>query len=340
MNKEHVKEELAPIAVFAYNRLDKIQQTIECLKNNTLASDSYIYIFCDGPKDESDAIEVARVREYLSTIEGFKRIHIVNRKKNIGLASSIISGVSKIIDKYGKIIVVEDDILTSRFFLEYMNNGLNDYSDNSSVMAISGYSAPYNKSNLPDFYFLPYFACWGWATWKDSWEKFVRDPKQLILSATITDIYRINISGSSPDMWEQVVDNYRKKIRTWAIFFHSIICINGGLVLFPKCSLCSNIGFDGSGTNCEKTKLFDLKLDEKDSLPKLPCDVRSNPIAYKRLIDFNNKRIKFNDRLYYFALRIVFNRFILLTVLKVRKIKKGILYKYENKRLHKIATTK
>ena len=168
---------LAPIALFCYRRLDVLTQTVEALKNNILAKDSELIIFSDGYKNEDDKVGVENVREYLKTIDGFKSVKISEALQNKGLANSIIEGVTNVVDEYGKIIVVEDDILTSPYFLNYMNDALEMYENDDNVASISGYTYPI-KTNEQSF-FIKGANCWGWATWKRSWDLFNPNGKEL-----------------------------------------------------------------------------------------------------------------------------------------------------------------
>ena len=160
----------APIVLFVYNRLEHTRKTVEALRDNVFASDSILFIISDGPKTKDDVFSVNQVRKYIQTINGFQTVHIIKRKHNYGLARNIITGVTTIINQYGKIIVLEDDIVTSKFFLRYMNEALTKFEHTSDVMSVSGFMAPIDKSGLPRTFFMPWFECWGWGTWKRSWD--------------------------------------------------------------------------------------------------------------------------------------------------------------------------
>ncbi len=297
----------APVVLFVYNRPEHTKKTIEALQNNYLARETDLFVFSDGAKNDDAVPQVNQIRNYLKTVEGFKSIHVIERKKNYGLAKNIIYGVTKIIDLYNKVIVLEDDILTSEYFLTYMNRALDKYYDHTEVMSISGYIAPINKSELPSTFFMPWFECWGWGTWKRSWMLFNRNPSYQLKKSGRKDINFINVYGSDPSLWHQVIDNYRNKIKTWAIFFHVCICEHKGLVLYPKESLCRNIGFDGSGTNCNIDCSYDVKLANQDAfmLPD-PDKIEPNEKAVSAFIEFNKGRIKPFDRFVYFIWRWLF----------------------------------
>ncbi|HOV15545.1 MAG TPA: glycosyltransferase [Spirochaetota bacterium] len=170
---------LAPIALFTYNRLDHTRLTIEYLLKNEYASDSDLIIYSDGPKNEQAVEKVNVVRNYLKTITGFKSITIVERDANFGLAKSIITGVTEIVNRFGKIIVMEDDLVTSPYFLKYMNESLDYYEKEDKVISIHGYVYPV-RAKLPETFFLVEADCWGWATWKRGWGLFESNGRKLL----------------------------------------------------------------------------------------------------------------------------------------------------------------
>ncbi len=151
---------LAPITLFVYNRLSHTKQTINALKKNKLAEQSELIIFSDSFKNSDDKKKVNQVREYIRSIKGFKGVEIIERPDNFGLANSIIDGVTRVVNQYGKVIVLEDDLVTSSFFLEYMNNALLCYEDDPQVISIHGYNYPI--SDLPEIFFIKGADCWGW----------------------------------------------------------------------------------------------------------------------------------------------------------------------------------
>ena len=174
--KELKLDDFSPVVLFVYNRPLHTEQTIEALKRNIFADQSDLYIFSDGPKLETDNKQIAEVRKYIKQIRGFKSIHIIEQDNNMGLANSVISGVTSVINSYGKVIVLEDDLVTSPYFLKYMNEALEFYKNESQVFSISGYNHPPNLMKFPenylnDIYFNHRNSSWGWGTWKDRWEK-------------------------------------------------------------------------------------------------------------------------------------------------------------------------
>lgn len=151
----------APIALFTYNRADHTQRAVESLLKNAEAKFSDLFIFSDGPKTPEKKAGVEENRKYIHTISGFKSISIIEREKNWGLANSLIAGITEVINKYGKVIVVEDDLILSPYFLQFMNEGLEKYKDDDRVGTITGFVPPI-KDKLPETFFLKYFQCWGW----------------------------------------------------------------------------------------------------------------------------------------------------------------------------------
>ncbi len=265
-----VKNACAPVILFVYNRPDHVKKTISALQKNDLADQSVLFIYSDGPRSEEDSSLIREVRNYVSSIEGFREVHVIEREKNWGLGRNIIDGVTQIINQFGRIIVLEDDIVTSRYFLRYMNTALNRYSSESKVMSVSGYTPPFKKEDLPETFFMSWPDCWGWGTWKRVWDKFERNPEKLVKEHDKALIQKININGTAPGMWKQVLDNYYGRRYTWAIFFHTVVCREQGLTLYSRCSLTSNEGMDGSGDDCGNSSLFDVNSMQQYVISKYP----------------------------------------------------------------------
>lgn len=273
-------KDLAPIVLFTYNRLDHTKKTIEALKGNIYAKESSLFVYSDAPKTEKDAVSVQGVRDYLRTVDGFRDVRIIMRKENWGLARNIMDGVTKIVNEYGKIIVLEDDIVTSKYFLKYMNDALTLYKDFPQVMSVSGYMYPIEKENLPETFFMHAGYCWGWATWRGPWSFFKRDPKKLIQEFTKDDVYHFNLEGAA-DFWQQVVDNALGKLYTWAVFWDAAIFQNQGLTLAPRDSLTLNVGMDGTGEHCGVTNLYRVVINQ-NPIQCFPLDIQESDLARKR----------------------------------------------------------
>lgn len=238
----------AAIALFVYNRPSHTRQTLESLKQNNLAEQSDLVIFSDAEKDPNNPSGVQQVRDYIGAIEGFNSVTVIEREKNLGLAKSIVLGVNKLCDEFGSVIVMEDDLVTSPWFLDFMNRALIQYQDNKEVWHISGWNYPIETDDLPETFFWHTMNCWGWATWADRWKHFRKEPQRLIDEWSKEKIDQFNLGGSA-DFWRQVTDNAAGKMDTWATFWHATIFENEGFCLNPVRSYVNNIGQDGSGGN-------------------------------------------------------------------------------------------
>lgn len=262
--------DLAPIVLFVYNRKNLTEQTIESLKLNNYSSNSSLFIFSDFAKSGKDINKVNEVREYIKTIQGFKRIEIKYRENNYGLANSIIDGVTSIINEYGKVIVLEDDMITSKYFLEYMNEALEFYRDEERVISIHGYIYPL-KLDIPETFFLKGADCWGWATWKRGWDLFNTDAELLLSHIKEKKLeFDFDIMGATSNV-KMLKNQISGKIDSWAIRWHASAFLQNKLTLYPNTSLIKNIGTDGSGTHVKSTGIYDVKLaDRKIVIDRIP----------------------------------------------------------------------
>lgn len=256
---------LAPIVLFVYNRPWHTRQTIESLQANELASESELYIYSDAPKDSMSLSNVKEVRSYIHSINGFKKITIIEREKNWGLANSIIDGVTNIVNQYGKVIVLEDDLVTSPYFLRFMNEALSFYKDKQKVWHISGWNYPINTDDLGDVFMWRLMNCWGWATWADRWQHFEKNTDKLIKEFSKSDINAFNLNGTEI-FWNQVLLNKKKRINTWAIYWYANILKKEGLCVNPAQAFVKNIGNDGTGVNCDATDIFESKVSLKKEI--------------------------------------------------------------------------
>jgi hypothetical protein len=275
----------APVTLFVYNRPAHTRRTVEALRKNELASESDLIIYSDAPKKPEAAEAVREVREYIRTISGFRSVSIVERDKNWGLANSIIDGVTTVVNRYGRIIVLEDDLVTSPYFLQFMNEALDRYQDDPRVMQISGHMFPADVTAETDAVFLPMTTSWGWATWQRAWQYF--DPTAAGYETIKRDAKlrrHFNLDGSYGyfGMLEQQLQG---KIDSWAVRWHLSVFLHGGLTLFPQKTLVENTGFDGSGTHCEANYLasslpHELKVKK---FPEVVIDEEAKQAVYAYL---------------------------------------------------------
>lgn len=270
---------LAPIILFVYNRPQHTLSTIKALKQNYLAEGSEIYIFSDGFKNESDKRKVDEVRSIIKGITGFKRISVIEREKNIGLANSVISGVTEIINKFGKVIVLEDDLVTSPYFLQYMNEALELYEKEENVISIHGYIYPI-KRELPETFFIKGADCWGWATWKRGWDLFEPDGRKLLNQLKENNLFNDFDLGGSVKNIKMLKKQIAKKNDSWAIRWHASAFIKNKLTLYPGKSLVKNIGTDGEGTHAKETNVYDSEISDKKIDLKLLSTQEDNGAKY------------------------------------------------------------
>lgn len=280
---------LAPIALFVFNRLDHTKQTIESLQKNHLANKSQLYIFSDAGRTEQEKSKVGEIRDYLKSLDGFKEITIIERSTNFGLAKSIITGVTDIINNYGKIIVLEDDLITSQYFLKFMNESLNFYNDNKKVWSISGFNFNDNFFEKPldynhDIYFHYRPMSWGWASWKRSWDKCDWEIKDYNLFIKNKDMIKEFNKGGA-DLSNMLKLQMNKKIDSWYIRFCYSAYKNKQLTMYPINSYISNIGFDGTGTHCHDNS------KNKKYLNNLRISKKSHEILFKTSTEINNNLI-------------------------------------------------
>jgi hypothetical protein len=256
---------LAPIILFVYNRPEHTKKTIDALRLNQLATESSLFIFSDGNKNENDRKAVEEVRNYIVTISEFKDVKITLRDKNLGLADSVISGVTEVIEKFGKAIVLEDDIVTSPYFLKFMNEALDFYEKDKRIYSISGYNFPIQ---IPDeyqhkIYISPRPSSWGWGTWKDRWEKvdwIISDYDQFLSNKK--EIKKFNLGGN--DLTRMLKKQMSGKINSWAIRWTYAHYKGKGYCLFPLKSFAKNIGADRSGVHTRKTNKFKVDVYEEE----------------------------------------------------------------------------
>lgn len=310
----------APIVFFCYNRADKTKNVLEKLAENNLANQSELFIFSDGPKCKEgtkkindirkviriithfkniqkykkDIKKVSDVRKVIRLITGFKKIHINERKKNFGLVESIITGVSEIINKYGSVIVLEDDVITSKHFLEFMNDCLHFYKNDKKVFSITGLTEPRLKvpsSYKNDIFLFPYrFYGWGWATWKDRWNKIdfqVKDYDKFKKDLVARNEF---IKGGR-DLFNDLKLQMEGKLNTWDGRASYGEFKNNGYTLISIKNHVKNIGADSSGTHGSAIG-YPLQIIDDNNYKK-PYLIESSEILKTNqiMVEENNKAI-------------------------------------------------
>ena len=280
------KMELAPIVIFAYNRPDHLRRTLEALAKNELASESVLYIFCDGSKEgasEEMREKVEATRALAKAVMGFKELHVVERPRNIGLKENIVGAVTEVVNRYGSIITLEDDVVTSIGFLRFMNDALETYKDEEKVMHISAYMYPH-KGRLPETFFFPVpYPGGGWATWARAW-KYYDDDSESVYNQWKDRWEEFDVLGGDY-LSKQLKANYNGTMKTWFVKWHAVLLSRKALTLYPHQSLTNNIGFDDEATNCYATNRFDV-LDLASHVDVMKNPVKVNRKASRIIYDF------------------------------------------------------
>lgn len=277
-------QNLAPIALFVYNRPDHTRRTISYLQQNLLADESRLYIFCDAAKTDADKPKVEQVRQLVKDVSGFKSVKVILRNHNLGLAESIISGVTQLVYEYGKVIVFEDDLLSSPYTLQYFNDALTKYANHEQVMHIGAYMYNLHDKNLPETFFYRAASSWGWATWARAWKNFEPDVDKLIAQFDTLKIARFSIEGKM-NFWKQIKQFKAGKNNSWAIRWYASVFLRNGLTLNPSQSLIQNIGNDGTGVHSNKEDMYNVQMARKQ-VTQFPDVVQENEQAYKAIKHF------------------------------------------------------
>lgn len=250
---------LAPILLFVYNRPEHVHRSIESLLRNELAAQSELFIYADAAKDKTTETAVTEVRRYIKGIEGFKSVHITERERNWGLANNVIDGVTTLVNRYGRVIVLEDDLIVAPYFLQFMNDALETYKDSQEVGHIQACDFTHDPS-LPDTFLIKWTGSWGWATWDRAWKKFNPNGKELLKlleERKLTRTFDFNGNYRFTRMLRRQIEG---KNNSWAIRWNASLFLADILSLNVGRSLVQNEGFDGSGTNCGGGGLYSSNL--------------------------------------------------------------------------------
>lgn len=282
--------DLAPIALFVYNRPEHTRRTLEALNENPEAPRSHLVIHCDGPRESETRSGLDRIEQVRKIVRQFPwkgPKEVVESPANLGLRESIRSGVNRILQAYEMVIVLEDDLVVSPSFLGYMNTSLDLYRNDHRVWHVAGYCPPIsNRGIRNDTFFLPFMVCWGWGTWADRWCKARWNPNEILEEMDMTRRRKEFDIGTHGEFSGQLELNLAGKLSTWAIFWYATIFLARGSCLYPKHSLVENIGFDGSGTHCGVGSTSGLSQASRDAISVERCRVKTNWTAMRRLCRF------------------------------------------------------
>jgi len=251
----------APIALFVYRRPEHTRRAVEALKANEESKRSPLFIFSDGAASPAYEPAVQEVRDYIQGIDGFASVTLVERERNLGLANSIVAGVTQLCDQSGRVIVVEDDLIVTPGFLDYMNTALDRYADEERVMQIAGHMFPVDMSDVGrDAVFLPITTSWGWGTWARSWRHMKRGRESYDWIVASNDRrHKFDANGSFPYL-AMLRDNVDGKISSWAIEWYASVFRMQGMTLFPVRTLVSNTG-DEKATHASRPEFWSSQVD-------------------------------------------------------------------------------
>ncbi len=269
---------LAPVALFVYNRPEHTRQTVQSLQKNQLACFTDLFVFADAAKQESSKDAVQQVRNYLKTIDGFRSVTVIEREHNLGLAKSVIGGITQVAGEFGRVIAVEDDLLTSSDFLTFMNQALERYKDEPRLFSVTGFNFPIEApADYPYDAFCTYrSSSWGWGTWKDRWQKAdwsIEDFPEFMASREKRGLF--NRGGD--DLTGMLALQMAGKLDSWAIRWAYAHYKNDSLALFPATSKVYNIGFDGSGVHCRRQTMKQSDLSNGIGTEyRFPPEVQAN----------------------------------------------------------------
>lgn len=239
----------SPIVLFVYNRFEKTVKTIDSLLLNKESKLSELYVFSDGPKTNRDLIDIQKIRNHIKNLVGFKSVFLHERDSNLGLANSLIMGINQVFLKNLTAIILEDDIVVTENFLNYMNNSLKEFKSNNDIFSITGYSFK-NNINSNDIYVFNRFMSWGWATWRERWQSVNFDYSKNDIPFLKQEKSKINLAGE--DLIDMYIAQIENRIDSWAVRFAVGQCLNNGLTIYPKYSLVDNIGFDKEATHTKR----------------------------------------------------------------------------------------
>lgn len=252
-------KELAPIAISTYSRVNHLRRTVEALRLNTLASISEVYFFSDAPKP-GDEGKVRDVREFIRTVDGFKAVHLVERIENSRIANNR-GGIEMLLERYGKVIFLEEDVVTAPGFLEFMNAALSFYGDDERIGSVSGYCPPmtFPMGHLKDIFFLTRLNPWGVGLWKRYYKM-----NTYITEECFDEVFKDkgklkDLSNSVGEEALQFIQmDFERKLDTGdmkSIFWQFY---DRKFTVYPRKSLVRSIGQDGSGLQMEAVGKWDV----------------------------------------------------------------------------------
>lgn len=285
-----IARSLAPLVLFAYARPEHLKRTVASLLRNPEAAATHVTVYCDAPKKPEHQPAVDAVRRFVDSMSGFASVTRVYRAENMGLARSIVQGVTETLRTHDRVIVLEDDLELSPHFLRYMNDSLDCYCNDEQVASIHGYCYA-TETPLPETFFLKGADCWGWATWARAWAHFEPDGRRLLAGVRAKRLaHEIDYDGNYPHM-KILRRQISGKNDSWAIRWHVSCYLQNMLTLYPGRSLVDNIGHDDSGTNCRTGDAFSGELTAR-AVPVERIELVPSDAARAAIVEFFRARKK------------------------------------------------
>ena len=273
-----------PVVLFAYRRAAHLARCWRSLAANPESRETELHVFLDGAKGPDDQKAAAQTREESGRIQGFRKVHYYPSKTNLGLSRSIKGGITKILTHTEALVVIEEDLELSPFFLRYMNEAVTLYKNHPAVASIHGYVYPALQA-IPETFFMKGADCWGWATWSSAWKKFEPNGAKLLEELRSRKLEKdFDLGGVGP-FTEILQQQIQGKNDSWAIRWHASAYLAGMHTLYPRCSLVKNIGFDSSGTHCCTSQIYDSELSQTPIRVK-PIPVVESEIGRKAFQEF------------------------------------------------------
>ena len=276
----------APIALFVYKRPDHVLRTVAALQANPLARESLVYVFSDGPTGPTDVKNIEDVRAVVKRMDGFGKVCIREQPQNLGLAKSVIAGVTEVVAAHGRVIVLEDDLVVAPGFLSFMNQALDRYENDQQVMQVSGYMFPVQRPyRLGQTFFCRVPTSWGWGTWARAWARLNLESAQMLQSLQTPDQRdAFNLNGAYP-YFEHLSEQAKGKLDVWGVRWYASMFAVGGLCLYPGHSLVQNIGMDGTGMHCGHSSDFEVELSRSETW-RFPDRIEESVVAFEAVRSF------------------------------------------------------
>lgn len=286
-NKTIIKQ-FAPIVLFVYKRTWHTKQTLHALMANDFADQSTLYVYSDSPKhmaSEEDINAVKDVRQLVKSEQWCKEVHLIEAEHNKGLVRSFVDGITEVVNRHGRVIVLEEDQITSKGFLTFLNQALDLYENDTRVMHVSGYMYPAKFECANTTFFLDVQTCPGWATWKRAWDLYNDDVDDHLRYYRVSKKRRwqFDVEGSA-HFFAQLERNENGHQYSWAVRWYASCSCVGGLALFPSRSLVQNAGCDGTGDHCGTTSMYDV--EPVDYLPIKRVPIKEDKAIRKSLHDY------------------------------------------------------